>query len=240
MTTEPVASSASVGKVNGPDSEQIPTSEQRLKYCLDSAIIWVDYLPQYANSQQLRADVWAIVAGLVGSITGLVVWPLATDPTDFGRWIVSIGAVATAACALFPRVRQYGEMAGQARETGTRYARVLGDLRDVLAAAKDDPAIYDSPAAHRVVDEFQSTKAAKDSLRRLKDKSAIEAAQIKAKSAIEAAKIKAKSDVEAAQIKERQKIERLEHPHPPSAAKPQGPVVEQPKAPEGQGGQANG
>ena len=75
------------------------------------------------------------------------------------------GALATAICALVPKVMQYGEMAGQAREVIKRYGNVYGELMDVEASGD-----HDSPAARRVIDEFQQTKAAKDALRRLPNK----------------------------------------------------------------------
>ena len=68
-------------------------------------------------------------------------------------------------CALVPRVKNYGEMAGQARELSAVYGPVQGDLLDgleaLIAGSADDAALRSDIAA------FQEAKAKKDMLRYL-------------------------------------------------------------------------
>ena len=76
--------------------------------------------------------------------------------------VVSLVAFAAALCALVPRVKNYGELAGQARELTSRYGGVVGDLLDL---AKMEA--LDSDAARPVVEEFEAIKEKKDGLRRV-------------------------------------------------------------------------
>ncbi len=64
-----------------------------------------------------------------------------------------------------PRVRNYGELAGQARELSSRYGGIYGDLVDLSLA----PTI-DQERALAIVEEFESIKSKKDGLRGLPDR----------------------------------------------------------------------
>ena len=117
----------------------------------------------YADSRQLRADFWAIAAGLLAALTSLSIFPVLGDnSTDLQKWAISIVAFLAAICALIPRVKNYGELAGQARELASRYGSLEGDLLDL---SKTDP--IDQERARTIVTEFQATKEKKDGLRGL-------------------------------------------------------------------------
>jgi hypothetical protein len=149
-----------------------PVTKERVLECLESAGFWVKALPKYADSQQFWADVCGIVAGLVSAVMGLAIWPVLTGVDQSGiteltpgAWLFSGAALLAASIALVPRILNFGEMAGQARELTSRYGSVLGALEDVAWADRFDPI-----AARPAVDEFESTKVKKDGLRRLPNK----------------------------------------------------------------------
>ena len=109
--------------------------------------------------------------------------------------VVSLVAFAAALCALVPRVKNYGELAGQARELTSRYGGVVGDLLDL---AKMEA--LDSDAARPVVEEFEAIKEKKDGLRGLPDRASAEIERInaevkvlEAQAGLDAAKAKAKA-----------------------------------------------
>jgi hypothetical protein len=152
------------------DRSAIPVCAENLKACLDSAGFWVEELPRYADRQQRRADGWAIAAGVLAAITSLAVWPVVTQ--EEGIWataVVSVVAFASALCALVPRIMNYGELAGQARELASRYGSAYGKLIDLYHMG---PAVNQQAAA-QTISEFESTKAKKDCLRNLPDKQEI-------------------------------------------------------------------
>ncbi len=152
------------------DSPRVSVTRERISTCLDSAQFWARELPRYADRQQRRADAWSIAAGLLAAIASLSIFPILTsNAADFGKWVVSAIALLAAICALVPRVRSYGELAGQAREVASRYGRLTGDLMDL---ARADP--LDQERARYIVTEFQATKEKKDSLRGLPDRSKVE------------------------------------------------------------------
>ena len=173
-----------------------PVSKARVDGCLRSATFWVGELPKYADRQQRNADAWAIAAGILASLTGLSIFPIATDTSpDSVKVVVSIVAFAAALCALVPRVKNYGELAGQARELTSRYGGVVGDLLDL---AKMEA--LDSDAARPVVEEFEAIKEKKDGLRGLPDRASAEIERInaevkvlEAQAGLDAAKAKAKA-----------------------------------------------
>ncbi len=143
-----------------------PVSAKRIEVCLQSASFWVDELPRYADRQQQRADSWAIAAGILSAITSLSIWPLLEKGSDPPQLVlVSTVALLAAICALVPRVKNYAELAGQARELSSRYGSLKGDLID-LANTKP----LDQERARVVVTEFQATKEKKDALRGLPDR----------------------------------------------------------------------
>ena len=82
---------------------------------------------------------------------------------------MSSAAFVAALAALFPRIMNYAEMAGQARELASRYGAIVGDLIDI-----DKSGLYQSDFARRVVEEFEAVKQSKDSLRRIPDRSQAE------------------------------------------------------------------
>ncbi len=147
-----------------------PVSAERVQGCLQSASFWVNELPRYADRQQQRADSWAIAAGILSAITSLAIWPLLEKGSDPPQLVlVSTVALLAAICALVPRVKNYAELAGQARELSSRYGTLTGELIDLANA---DP--LDQQQARAVVTEFQAIKEKKDSLRGLPDRANVE------------------------------------------------------------------
>jgi hypothetical protein len=152
------------------DSPRVSVTRERIATCLESALFWARELPRYADRQQRRADAWSIAAGVLAALTSLSVFPLMSSTVaDAGKWIIAGLALAAAVCALIPRVRSYGELAGQAREVSSRYGRLTGELMDMARAEW-----VDQERARYVVTEFQATKEKKDSLRGLPDRSRVE------------------------------------------------------------------
>lgn len=162
---------------------EAPISKERVEKCLSSAEFWVDELPRYADRQQQRADSWAIAAGALAALTGLAIFPVASDASSFlVKAIVSLVAFMAAVCALIPRVKNYAELAGQARELQSRYGSVVGKLLD-LTKANPLP----QEPARTVVGEFESIKQKKDALRGLPDRTQVELRQAGAKARLAAA-----------------------------------------------------
>jgi hypothetical protein len=140
-------------------ADEIPISLSNLQECLDSARYWIAFLPEYANTMQRRADTWAIMAGLLAAFAGLSVWATIEQSTStWARVVVAVVSVGSAVCALLPRVKNYGEMAGHARELEARYGQVSGDLLDLW----DHQIALPSRAAHKAIERFDAIKAAKD------------------------------------------------------------------------------
>jgi hypothetical protein len=162
-----------------PDSERTlraPITKDRVEQCYASAAYWARALPHYADSEQSKADWCSLIAGVAAAITGLGIWPLLGindgKVTELNPWTLAFSGLALVAAiaALLPRIYNYGEMAGHAREVGTRYGTLVGALEDLVLESPFDPI-----AARAVVDEFEATKAKKDSLRRLPNRDAEEA-----------------------------------------------------------------
>lgn len=157
-------------------SNDIPVSKERVESCLRSAAFWVNALPKYADRQQRKADWWAIASGALAAFTGLAIFPVISDQsTDLQKAFVSFFAFAAAICALVPRVMNYAELAGQARELTSRYGSVVGDLLDLARAE-----VFNPDAARPVVEAFEATKEKKDGLRGLPDRAPAEIAGIEA------------------------------------------------------------
>lgn len=151
-----------------------PVSKERVENCLRSATFWVNELPKYADRQQHKADWWAIVAGGLAAFTALAIFPVIRDTsTNLEKGIIALFAFAAAICALVPRVMNYAESAGQARELTSRYGGVVGDLLDL---AKANP--FQPEAARPVVEAFESIKEKKDGLRRLPDRAIVEVSHL--------------------------------------------------------------
>jgi hypothetical protein len=148
----------------------VPISRERVKVCLNSASFWVNELPRYADRLQRTADAWAIAAGILAALTSLSIFPIVGDGSStLAKGVVSAVALAAAICALIPRVRNYAELAGQARELTSRYGGLVGDLIDLAHAQP-----VDQERARQVVTEFGSIKEKKDALRGLPDRATVE------------------------------------------------------------------
>ena len=153
-----------------PAGQTAPVSRERVQNCLTSATFWVRELPRYADRQQRLADGWALASGALAAATGLAIFPILTDASsDFEKLLVSAAAFLAAIFALIPRVKNYAELAGQARELTSRYGGIVGDLLDLT---KVQP--FPAQAALPVVTEFEVIKQKKDGLRGLPDRERIE------------------------------------------------------------------
>lgn len=142
-----------------------PISKARLRMCVDSTTYWAVELPRYANRQQDKADRWALAAGVVGAITGLSAFPTLENTGLWGRVAVAAAAFLAAALALVPRVKNYAEMAGKAREIASAYGPLRGGFVDAYAEMETGRGSDDARRA--LVEEFQAVKAKKDELRYL-------------------------------------------------------------------------
>ena len=140
-----------------------PVSTERLDGCVRSAQRWADMLPRFADRCQLKADWWAITAGVLAAITSLAVFPVLGESSSVtAKTLVSVVALASAVSALVPRVKGYGEQAGAARVLAAQYGSVYGRLLDLVNADTANP-----HTAQMVVAEFQAIKEKKDALRGL-------------------------------------------------------------------------
>lgn len=120
------------GQSNG--NPETLVSGARLRRCLDSTEFWVVQLPQYAARNQRRAAFWAIAAGILAAVTSLAIWPaVGESPTIGAKILVSVVSLAAAICALVPRIKGYGELAGAARVLSAQNGSILGRLVDLLA-----------------------------------------------------------------------------------------------------------
>jgi hypothetical protein len=148
---------------NDADELDVPVSRERLEACRESAKRWAGELPRYADRNQLKADFWAISAGLLAAITSLAIFPVLGEGSGtLEKTTVSVVALASAVCALVPRVKGYGEQAGTARVLAAQYGSVYGRLLDLVKDGSDN-----QHAAKAVVAEYQSIKEKKDVLREL-------------------------------------------------------------------------
>lgn len=151
------------GRPAGPDD--IPISEVRLRKCLASAGYWVIALPTYADRMQALADRWALAAGMLAILTGLAVWTkVAESGSVWAEAVVAAAAVLAGVFALVPRIKNYGELAGSARELGAQAKHLYGELLD-LWCDKDN--CLDSEVAKERVRNFEAVRKDKDRLRYL-------------------------------------------------------------------------
>lgn len=168
ITDQPEAAAVRAREVPVADStdvHEIPISQGRLRMCQESADYWARELPKYAGRQQSKADRWAIASGFVAALTGLSVFPTVENGGTWQTVAVSVAAFLAAAFALVPRVKNYGEMAGKAREIATLYGPLRGELLDAYEEMCDGQG---TDAARRaVIDRFQAARARKDELRYL-------------------------------------------------------------------------
>jgi hypothetical protein len=163
--TPPVPAQRAAGGTPPEPDQRVPVSRDRLALCHESATFWSDALPRYACHQQTKADRWAIAAGVVAAVASLSVWPAVEKEGPLGPVAVSAIAILSAVFALVPRVKNYGEMAGMARELTAAYGPLCGELMDALAQM--DAGRGTDEARQRLVDRFQEAKAKKDRLRYL-------------------------------------------------------------------------
>lgn len=169
---EPAANGANGTQEHVPDAEltaRAPVTKDRTEECWGSARYWARALPAYADREQRKADWSSLLAGIIAAVTGLGIWPLLTGVSDNqptaitpGAILFSLAALAAAILALLPRIYNFAEMAGAARELASRYGALIGALEDIVLQPAFDPI-----AARPVVEEFEATKAKKDALRRL-------------------------------------------------------------------------
>jgi hypothetical protein len=148
------------GKPLPPDPAYPPVSSTSIVECLNSAKYWIAVLPEYANDMQRRADRWAITSGVFSAIAGLTVWATIDKSTRvWAQVLVAVISFASAVAALVPRVKNYGEMAGQARQLSSSYGRAEGHLVNANnwpAAERNDQVLQ------KVIEDFDNVKSSKD------------------------------------------------------------------------------
>lgn len=146
-------------------TDDIPISAARLRKCMASASYWVIALPTYADRMQALADRWALAAGGLAILTGLAVWTkLAESASLWAETVVAVAAILAGVFALVPRIKNYGELAGSARELGAQAKHHYGELLD-LWSDKDDR--LSSEVAKERVRNFEAVRKDKDRLRYL-------------------------------------------------------------------------
>ncbi|MEV6268210.1 hypothetical protein AB0L64_13615 [Kribbella sp. NPDC051936] len=142
---------------------QPPITPERIQVCEDNARGWTAELQVYADRMQRLADRWALTAGVLAAITSLSVWAtLAETANGWAQALVAIIGVLSSFAALVPRIKNYAEEAGQARQLSTRYGRVYGKLVDARLWAEDHAT---DSVLRQVLEEFEDVKADKDQLR---------------------------------------------------------------------------
>jgi len=143
----------------------VPISEQRVKDCEFSARFWSTRIALYAERMRKRADLYAIIAALLSTLTGLGAWSILAASTQWPAVLaVSLVALVAAAVAVIPQIKGYGACAEAAASLGPRYGHVLGELKDALemlrAGHPDGPS-----RAQAAVEEFEDVRTAKEALR---------------------------------------------------------------------------
>jgi hypothetical protein len=141
---------------------EVPISAERLHGCLHSAERWSQLLPQFADCWQKKADFWAILAGILAALAGSAIFSSVGANSTWVKSIMSVVALASAICALVPRVKGYAEEAGAARILAAHYGSIYGRLLDLV---QQNP--VNERAAQAAVAEFQAVKEKKDLLRGL-------------------------------------------------------------------------
>lgn len=157
------AARTAVTKSADPAGKDRP-SRERVSDCLRSASHWVSVLPTYADSQQKKADWFAIIAGIVAVVTGASIYPVVENVTnEAARYLLAAPALLAAVLSVIPQVKNYGEMAGRARELSSSYGDMTGRLRDAVTNYD----VTDPATLKAVLDDFGTLKAKKDQLRDL-------------------------------------------------------------------------
>jgi len=127
--------------------------------CLESAKYWTAVLPKYANDMQARADRWAVTSGVLSAVAGLSVWAtLLQSAWWWAQILVAVVSLLSAIAALVPRVKNFGEMAGHARQLSSAYGRVEGQLVDAHEWKRN----RNEQVLQKVVEDFDNTKSSKD------------------------------------------------------------------------------
>jgi hypothetical protein len=108
---------------------------------------------------------------------------LSGDSSGFEKYLVAFFALAAGILALVPRVKNYGEMAGQARGIASSYGQIGGPLFDSLSAI--DAGSRNEEEIRAAVAVFEETKAKKDQLRYLPRGKRLKAAREAAVSRVE-------------------------------------------------------
>lgn len=147
-----------------PGDLQNRPSKDRITECFKSAVQWTKMLPKYADVEQRRADRFAIAAGVIAVLTGASIYPV-VDTVDnlLVRYLLAVPALIAAVLAVFPQVKNYGEMAGRARELASSYGVIRGRLQDAVV----DYDVFDAETLRAMVDDFGVLRAKKDQLRDL-------------------------------------------------------------------------
>jgi hypothetical protein len=148
-------------------TKDVAISTDRLNVCLRSARRWSHELPQFADRWQCKADFWAILAGILGAISGstmiATMFAAAGDTeSNVAKAVASACAVASSLCALVPRVKGYAEESGAARVLPAHYGSIYGRLLDLMEQHR-----VNEHAAQAIVTELQAVKEKKDLLRGL-------------------------------------------------------------------------
>ena len=96
----------------------------------------------------------------VRSVAGLSVWATIDKSTRVEAQVaVAVVSITSAIAALVPRVKNYGEMAGQARQLSSSYGRVEGHLFNAYQQPEEN---WNYEVLQRIVEEFDSVKSSKD------------------------------------------------------------------------------
>ncbi|GAB1694271.1 hypothetical protein KRM28CT15_60740 [Krasilnikovia sp. M28-CT-15] len=140
-----------------------PISRDRIDECLDSSKYWAIRLPRYANEMQRKSDTYALAAAFLSMVTGLTIWGFLAETNSWWAQTTASGAAfAAAACAIIPRVKNYSEAAGKARQLATQYGTIKGRLTDAQVWSSSN--IAEDTALRQVVEDFEAIKSGKDSL----------------------------------------------------------------------------
>jgi hypothetical protein len=112
---------------------------------------------------QRRADGYAVAAAFLSVVTSLTVWGVLTEYDSWwAKILASVAAFAAAAAAILPRVKNYAEAAGKARQLATQYGTIKGRLMDAQVWSSAN--VAEDTALRQVVEDFEAIKSGKDSL----------------------------------------------------------------------------
>lgn len=142
----------------------LPVSVERLAICRDSAEFWTQRLGTFGEELETKADVYAIVALGLSTLTAGAVWTTVSSSTDvWAQVAVTIIALLAALAVGVPKTRNFSGGAVKASELSTRYGSVYGDLLDAVKALEAHQSIANDDL-RRLVEKFESIKAEKDNM----------------------------------------------------------------------------